>query len=261
MRRFLIASTALIALSLPSLAAAADASQTIGSMTRKDLEAFIKQYLMDNPDLITDAMQNMRKKQMEEMKAKAEKSLKRNQAALNNDPASPSIGDPKKTDVTVVEFFDYHCGYCKHMLPVISKIMKEDPKVRFVFKEFPILSEDSVTASKAALAVWNLDKTKYFDYYTELMKYTGRFDEKTVLEFAAKYGISKDKMLKEMESDAVKDQLKKNRELAMDMEIRGTPAFIAGENFIPGAVDEDQLRDMIKAAREGKKLPTPTDGM
>lgn len=256
-RHVLVASTALLAFNLPAAAFAADdASKPIGTMTHKDLEAFIKQYLIENPELIADSMQNVRKKQMEEMKLKGEKALKRNNDALTKDPSSPSIG-PKDADVTVIEFFDYHCGYCKHMLPAITKIMKEDPKVRFVFKEFPILSEDSVAAAKAALAVWKISPDKYMDFHAELMKYTGRYDEKTLSDFAGKLGISKEKLQQAIDSEAVKQALKKNRELAMDMEIHGTPAFVIGDNFMPGALEEDQLKEAIKAAREGKKLAAP----
>lgn len=259
LRHVLVVSTALVTSSLPAAAHAQEkASQTIGGMTQKDLEAFIKKYLTENPELVADAMQNLRKRQMEEMKLKAEKSLKRNMEALTKDPSSPSVG-PKDADVTVVEFFDYHCGYCKHMLPAITKIMKEDPKVRFVFKEFPILSEDSALAAKAALAVYKLAPGKYMDFHAELMKYNGKYDEKTLGDFAGKLGINKEKLKEVMDSDEVKAALKKTRELALDLEIRGTPAFVIGENFMPGAIDEDQMRDAIKAAREGRKIEIPRE--
>jgi len=244
------------ALSLSVSAFAAD-TDTISNMTKKDLEAHIKEFLFNNPEVITEAIQNMRQQEMKNMKLRAEKALERNKNKLINDTSSPSLGDPKKTDVTVVEFFDYHCGYCKHMLPAIKKIMKEDPKVRFVFKDLPILSEDSIYAAKIALAVWNVAPEKYFDYHTALMEHKGQYNENMLLDTAAKLGIPKAKVREVADSEVVKEALKNNRAIALDMEIRGTPAFIIGDNFLPGAIDEDLMKQAISAARKGEKLKLP----
>lgn len=238
------------ALCLPAMAA----DETIGNMTKKELDAYIKDFLFNNPQVITDSMKYMREQEMKDMKLRAEKALERNKKNLENDPSSPSVGDASKADVTVVEFFDYHCGYCKHMLPVVKKIMEEDPKVRFVFKDLPILSEDSMAAAKAAMAVWTINPDKYFDYHTALMKHKGRFDENMLLDTAARLGMSKGEVRAAMASEKVKDALRANRDIAMDMEIRGTPAFVIGDSFLPGAIDEDMMKQAIEATRKGKKI-------
>jgi protein-disulfide isomerase len=233
----------------PAAIAPATANQPV---MRSELPALVREVLLNDPDIIKDAAQKLREKKDAEAKKKALDTLTKRKDDLFNDPATPSVGDAKTADVTVVEFFDYHCGYCKHMLPVVAQIMKEDPKVRFVFKEYPILSEDSVTAARAALAVNNIAKDKYFDFHAALMKQEGKFDEKAIMAIAKKLGINGDKLKAEMKKDAISTALDKNRELGAELGVNGTPALVVGNEFVPGAISTEDLQKLIAKERIGK---------
>ncbi len=222
-------------------------------VTRQELPALIKETLMNDPDIIMQAIQKLREKQAEEAKQKASEVLTKRKDDLLNDASSPSIGDAKTADVTVVEFFDYHCGYCRRMMTDLTKIISEDKKLRVVFKEFPILGEDSVAASRMSLAVSRLAKDKYFEFHSALMKHEGKFDEKSMLEIAKKLGINGEKLKAEAAKPEITAILDKNRALGEDMGIRGTPAFVIGNEFTPGAMGYDDLKKAIDAARGGKK--------
>lgn len=238
--------------------AAAPVSGNAGAaVTRAELPALVKETLMNNPEIIMEAVKKMREKQEAEGKKKAAEGLAKYKADLFSNAELPSVG-PKDADVTVVEFFDYHCGYCKHMLPVVNQALAEDKKVRFVFVEFPILSEDSVTAARAAIAVNRIAKDKYFDFHQALMKSSSKFDEKMLLDAAKKLGIDSTKLKAEMAKPEITAMLDKNREIAGALNITGTPAIILGDEIAPGAVPYDTLKKMIAAVRSGKK---PSDAM
>lgn len=239
----------------PSFAAdkpAAAAPAAPSSINKEEMGAFIRSYLMENPEIISDALEALKKKEMENMKVESGKAIKDNFAALTQNPDVPSVGNPK-ADITVVEFFDYHCGYCKHMLPTIQEVMKKDPNVRFVFQEFPILSDDSKEAAKAALAAWKIAPKKYFEYHTALMKMTGKFDKDALAAAAEKVGIDGNKLKEEMAKPAIEEQLNKTRALATKLQVRGTPAIVVGSEFAPGAIDTQELERLIQAARDAKK--------
>lgn len=226
-------------------------------VSRQELPALVKEIILNDPDIVMQAIQKLREKQATEAKQKAAEALSKYKDELFNDAASPSIGDAKTADVTLVEFFDYHCGYCKHMLPDLAKLVKEDKKLRVVFREFPILGDDSVLAAKAALAVNRIAKDKYFDYHSVLMKTQGKFDEKALLDAAKKVGVNADKVKAEMAKPEVAAQIEKNREIAESLGIRGTPAIIIGNDFTPGALSYDDMKKAVEAARASKPAEAP----
>jgi len=232
----------------PTPAATTNASAPV---TRGEFTAMVRETLLNNPEIIMDAVKKMREKQEAETKKKAAEGLVKYKSDIF-DAESPSVG-AKDADVTIVEFFDYHCGYCKHLLPVVTQAINEDKKVRFIFKEFPILSEDSVTAARAALAVNRVAKDKYFDFHQALMKSNVKFDEKMLLETAKKLGIDTAKLKAEMGKPEITAILDKNREIAGTLNISGTPALIMGDEIAPGAVSYEELKSMIQAVRSGKK--------
>lgn len=249
------ATTAATAAAVPAtapVAAATPAPAAAAPVTHGELPALVEQILVENPDIVMKAAQKMREKQVADSKKQASQSLEQHKSDIYGDTTSPTIGDPKG-DVTVVEFFDYHCGYCKQMMPSLQQLAKDDKKVRIIFREFPILSEDSVTASRAALAVNNIAKDKYFDFHMALMKTTGKFDEKAIMAAAKKVGINTDKLKTEMASNDITAQLDKNRELGESLGIRGTPALIVDDQLVPGAMPYDDLKKMIEQIRSGKK--------
>lgn len=221
-------------------------------LTRAETEALIKQVIQDNPDLIMKSLEAYQMQQQAESMAKAVKTIAAKKEELTKRPGSPVMGNAKG-DVTLVEFFDYHCGYCKHFYPVLQKLMEDDKKVRIVMKEFPILSQDSELAAKAALAVNRLKPAKYADYHAALMKMNSQFTKENLAEKAAELGVDKEKLLKEMDSPEVFAELKANRELADAIGISGTPAMVIGNELIPGMADIKVLEDKLKKARENKQ--------
>jgi protein-disulfide isomerase len=221
-------------------------------LTSAEVEAIVKKVIADNPELIVKSLQAYEAKEHAETLSKATQNIKSSQDDLNHNPDSPSAGNPKG-DVTVVEFFDYHCGYCKRFFPALAKLMDEDKQIRIVFKEFPILAEDSATASKAALAVNSIDKKKYLAYHSALMQSSGSFTLDMLTEEANKLGISKAAFEKALKNPGIEKELDHNKELAQALGISGTPVIIVGTQFIPGAVGLDTLKEKIAAARKEAK--------
>lgn len=222
------------------------------TMSKSDVEAVIKQYLNDHPDVIVDALKKFQVQAEKEANKKAAAELTRSRSEIINGKYSPIAGNPKG-DVTVVEFFDYHCGYCKRMLPVVTDLMKDDGKVKMTFKEFPILAEDSELAAKASLAFSHLKPSKYFAYHTALMGMSGKFDEDKLIEEAKKLGADENDMKKEMKSDWIKTELRNNKELGEKLNVRGTPGFIIGDTMIPGAASLDDMKKAVSEARHASK--------
>ena len=233
-------------------------AQTSTAVTKADIPALVKEALMNDPEIIMQALEKLRVQKAEQAKKEAEDTLVKNSDAIYKNANIPSVG-PADADVSIVEFFDYHCGYCKHFLPELAKIMEEDKKLRVLFIDFPILSEDSVTAARAAIAVNRLDKSKYFDFHTALMKESGKYDEKKILEIAKKVGVKGD-LKAEMAKPEVTALLDSNRELAQKLQISGTPGLIVGKEVIPGALSYDELKNLIANLRNPKPAaaaPTP----
>lgn len=221
-------------------------------LTKAEVEAIVKQYIIDNPGLIIASVENYQKKKMAEDAEKASKNVIALEGDLQNDSFSPSIGNPKG-DVTIVEFFDYHCGYCKQFLPTITNEITKDPELKVVFKEFPILSEDSVLASRASLAVNSIDKTKYLPFHMALMKMSKAFTEENLTEKAKEVGISAAALKKAMENPEIDKELAKNADLAHALSVHGTPALVVGTEVVPGVIPADALEAKIAAARSKNK--------
>ena len=166
---------------------------------------------------------------------------------LLNDPASPVGGNPDG-DVTLVEFFDYQCPYCKTIFPSIQALLAEDRNLRYVFKEFPILGRASVFAARAALAARR--QGKYLEFHTALMPARGKLTETRVMRLAEKVGLDVDRLRRDMADGTIDDSIRRNRELARALDVNGTPAFVIGDTVVPGAVDIDTLRSLIARERQ-----------
>jgi len=196
------------------------------------------------PDASKDSTHRANEAKLQEEQAAS--AIKDNIAKLTSKD-SPSIG-PDDADVTIVEFFDYNCGYCKRALPDVQAIAASDKKVRFVFKEMPILGPTSGTAAQWALAAKRQDK--YFEYHTALMEFKGQKEEKQLAKIAKDLGLDVEKMKKDASSDEVQAEIDADVELARTIGINGTPAFIVEETLYPGYIGEDGMVQAIKEARE-----------
>jgi protein-disulfide isomerase len=255
MKRYL-SSTILSVLATSLLCASVATAQESAEakpLSKTDVEAIVKQVINNNPELIMGSLQKYQMKKQAEEASETEANIGKMQDKLVGEKNTPSIGNPKG-DVTVVEFFDYHCGYCKQFLPTITQLMADDHNLRLVFKEFPILSPDSALAAKAALAVNKIDKTKYLAFHTSLMKMSGTFTTENLTNKATEAGISKEAFEKTMKDPELDKEIEANRELANSLNIHGTPAIIVGNQFIPGVVPLSELKVQIAEARaEAKK--------
>ncbi|MEK6746554.1 MAG: DsbA family protein [Pseudomonadota bacterium] len=220
-------------------------------VTRDQLPALVKEVLLSDPTILTQVIEKMQENQANIMVANAKEAIAKNKKEIFSDPNSPVVGSAD-ADVTVVEFFDYHCGYCKQAFISLSKLMDSDKKIRVVFKEYPILSDNSRLASKAALAVNRIAKDKYFDFHKAMLNVNGMISESKILEEAKKLGISEDKMKKEISNPEIETILNKNKDLGTTIGAVGTPSIIIGDNFYPGAMSFEAMQKAVAEVRAAK---------
>ncbi|MBX2834730.1 MAG: DsbA family protein [Micavibrio sp.] len=244
----LLAATFLISLSAFGAGAMAE------EIKFKDKAAFekaVKQFLVENPQVVfEETLQSYRMQEERLQKEAAEAGIKKHLGYLTAKDA-PSIGaEAANADITVVEFFDYNCGYCKRALPAIQDIVESDDKVRVVLKEMAILGPTSETAALWSLAANNQDK--YFDYHVALMNHNGPKEEAELEKLAKSVGLDVEQMKKDATSDETKAILRKDMEVAQEIGAQGTPAFIIGTQFIPGYVDEERMKQIIAEERAKK---------
>ncbi len=216
---------------------------------KKALGEIIKDYLIKNPEILIDVQTALEAKLEKDQSEKLKNFMAQNAKDIYRNPESPVAGDPNG-DITVVEFFDYNCGYCKRGLPEVQKLIESDKKVRFVFKELPILSKGSEEAAKGALAAKL--QGKYWDYHQAMLSVKGQANEATALKTAEALGLDMAKFKTDMASNAVKTELEQDKELAKKMGINGTPHFLVGDKSIPGAPEDlhNQLEALVTDFRK-----------
>jgi len=206
----------------------------------------IRDYLMANPEVLVEAMQELERKQDSQRDTVAQKAIKENRAGLMSDPESPIVGNPNG-DVTIVEFSDYQCPYCKRAHTTVKSVLAADSKVKLIFKDLPILGEPSRIAALAALAA--RAQNKHLALHDALMEFSGKLDRDRIMEIAGSVGLDVARLQKDMDDPKLKEIIERNMALASALGVRGTPAFVIGNQFVPGAVDADTLKRMINDAR------------
>ena len=214
---------------------------------RKAIEAIIHDYLMQNPDVLIDALREAEAKANSEADVKATQVLRDRRHEVFDDPATPVGGNPQG-DVTVVEFFDYRCPYCKQVQPALQKLLDQDRKLRFVYKEFPVLGEQSDIAAHAALAARL--QGRYEAFHNAMMAAKGQITEDQVYRIAGSIGLDVDRLKRDMTDPEIDRALSANKSLAKALDLRGTPGFIIGDHIVPGAIDLDALKNMVADARK-----------
>ncbi len=246
-----LARSALLALACAVVAAVplgkVQAAETMTPAQRHDVEAIVHDYLLQHPDVLIAALRAAEDKLSADKDAKATQSVAQNRREIFDDPATPVAGDPHGT-ATIVEFFDYRCPYCKQVQPALAALLKQDPKLRLVYKEFPILGPVSETAAHAALAA--RQQGKYDAFHAAMMAARGNITDDTVYQVAASVGLDVGRLERDMASPEVAQQLKANLALADELDIHGTPAFIVGDHVVPGAVDLAALKTMVADSRK-----------
>lgn len=208
-------------------------------LKKDEINSIIKNFILKNPQVLEKSLQNLN---LERSKLNFKLAL----TDLKKIP-NPSLKNAN-TDLTIYEFFDYNCGYCKSVVKTIMDVLSEDKKVNFVFVEFPILSQQSYFAAKAALASKNQDL--YNKFHLSLMTIKGRVNEEKVFSTAKEIGLDIDQLKIDMNNPEIEQQLAKNREIAKLLNLNGTPAFIIGDIIYPGALNLNKLKEIIKQFRE-----------
>jgi protein-disulfide isomerase len=230
-------------------APASSAATGFSSEQKKEIEQIIKSYLVSNPEIFLEAQTALEAKMEKEQAEKLKTAIAENAREIYRDPNADIAGNPNG-DITVVEFFDYNCGYCKRGLHDIVKLVETDPKVRVVFKELPILSKGSEEASRVAIAAGK--QGKYWEVHRAMLEAKGVMNEANALAIAGKLGLDIDKLKKDMASPEVEAEIKKSEALAKKMGVNGTPHFLVGDRAIPGAPEDlyDQLEKHVTELRK-----------
>ncbi|PJG57488.1 DsbA family protein [Aeromonas cavernicola] len=223
-------------------------------LTKSDVEQIVREYLVNNPEILVEMSNALRAKQASEQ-ADNDKALIKAHAKPLFGSDDPQAGNPKGS-LTVVEFFDYNCGYCKRAHPLISQLLSEDKDIRYIYKQFPILTETSHYAARAALAVQLGQPDKYKAFHEALYAHKGALaDEAQVKQIAATAGVDWNKVEASLKDGRIDQNLATNRALAESMAISGTPAFIIGDQILRGAPrDLASLKGFIKDVRAGKSI-------
>ena len=219
------------------------------SSQKSEIEGLIDRYLYENPHVIVKAIQNLQRQEDKKRHRQAAQNLARHRQQLIDSPASPFVGK-RNASITVVEFFDYRCLYCKRMLPAIERLLREDADVRYVFKEHPILSSESRIAASAALAAWNTDSDRYYNLHRGLMGARSKLTRDRIFEIAHKAGYDVVRLQDAMQAPEVESEILANARLAQQVGITGTPGFIIGERIVQGAINYDTIKKIIAAARD-----------
>ena len=240
---------AAIMLALP--AATPTWAQTFSADQRQEIEGIVKNYLLQHPEVMQDVMAELEKHQKAAEAEKNRAAVVDNNATIFSSPHQVVLGNPQG-NVTMVEFFDYNCGYCKHALSDMLTLLKTDPNLKFVLKEFPVLGEGSVEAAHVAVAARMQDVTgkKYIEFHQKLLGGRGPADKARALAAAKEVGFDMARIEKDMVSDEAKKTIDENLKLADLIGVNGTPSYVVGDEVVVGAIGLDALKEKIAAERK-----------
>jgi len=225
----------------------------LSASQRGEVERIVREYLIAHPEVIQDAMVELEKRQSAADAEKHKAAVKQYSQSLFTSPRQVVLGNPNG-NVTFVEFFDYNCGYCKRAMDDMLTLMKDDPKLKVVLKEFPVLGPGSVEAAQVAVAVHLQDKTgkKYLEFHQKLLGGRGQADKARALAVAKDIGMDMARLDKDLSNPEVKATLQESFKLAEALGLNGTPSYVIGDNVVVGAVGLDALREKVNTSRCGK---------
>jgi protein-disulfide isomerase len=220
-----------------------------GSSGQTRIERTVRDYLTKNPEVLVEMTNELDKRQAAEQEAQQKKAISENADAIFRSPVSHVAGNPNG-DVSLVEFFDYNCGYCRKAMPDVVKLVNDDGKIRLVLKELPIFGEDSEAAAKLALA--SNKQGKYFEMHQKLFSEPGKADNEKALRVAKELGLDVDQLQKDAEDPDIKKGLDQAKELAQKLNLQGTPLYLIGDRVLPGAPDDlfDELKAKVAEVRK-----------
>ena len=242
---FAVAASLALAAAVPAVAESFSADQ------REEIAKIIKDYLLTHPEVMQDVMTELDKRQQAADAEKHRTAIVENKATLFSSPHQVVLGNPQGS-VTMVEFFDYNCGYCNRAMSDMLTLIKTDGNLKFVLKEFPVLGEGSVEAARVAVAARMQDATgkKYVEFHQKLLGGRGGADKARALAVAREVGLDMSRLERDMGSDEVKQTIEENMKLAEALGVSGTPSYVVGEEVVVGAVGLDALREKIGAERK-----------
>ncbi len=241
----------LIAAALAVASPAVATAQTFSADQRQEIGTIVKEYLLAHPEVMQDVMTELEKRQQAADAEKHRSAVAQNNATLFSSPHQVVLGNPHG-NVTMVEFFDYNCGYCKRALPDMLTLLKTNPDLKFVLKEFPVLGEGSVEAAHVAVAARMQDVTgkKYIEFHQKLLGGRGPADKARALAVAKDVGFDMARIEKDMGSDEVKKTIDESMKLAEALGVNGTPSYVVGDEVVVGAVGLDALKEKLAAERK-----------
>ena len=244
-RRTSVVAGLIIAL-VVGLCVAVRAGEAPDASRRQEIEKIIREYLLAHPEVVTEALQEAERREQEAQRKRAAEAIRAHLAELTQDPGSPVGGNPQGR-VTIVEFFDYQCGYCKREAVELKTLLQTDSDIRLVYKDLPILGPASVFAARAALAAQK--QGKHEALHAALMAASQKLTDQEVLRIVAQVGLDAAKLEKDMADPSVSQALDRNFRLQRALNIQGTPALIVGTELIPGAASLETLKALVARAR------------
>ena len=235
---------------VPQASGPATAEPTFSPSQRAEILRILRDAQRDDPSILREALSGLDDADRRDRAAALRASIASNASALFQDATDPAKGNPRG-DVTIVEFFDARCGYCKQMQPAMDALLRRDPNVRVVLKDLPILGPASVLASRALLAAHR--QGKYAPLYDALMTLRGDPTEAVLRQQAERAGLDWSRLRRDMEDPAVQARIDRNLALAQSLGIEGTPALVVGETLVPGAIDLPALERLVAEARAARR--------
>ena len=215
------------------------------SLSENDIKKLALEAILENPQIVMDAINLLRDLDEANKETSKKQAYLNNKEILTTDVNAPSYGSPD-ADITIVEFFDYNCGYCKKVYPTILKLNKEFENVKIVFKEMPILGAPSLVKSKVSLAAFHVKPEKYIEAHGKIMNHRGQLNTvEDVANLLQSLGYDKDELIKKAESEMIANALEENKKLAFKLQVSGTPAFIVEDEFVDGAISFDGLKALV----------------
>jgi protein-disulfide isomerase len=221
-------------------------AQGLSAEQRAEVLALLRHALREDPTILRDALAGLEAAERRERAEASRAAIAQHGAALFNDAADPQRGNPRG-DVTIVEFFDARCGYCKQMHPAMEALLSRDSQVRVVMKDLPILGPNSVLAARALLAAQR--QGRYAAFQDALLSLRGEPTEAVLRQQAERVGLDWARLRREMEEPAIQRRIDGNLRLAQALGIEGTPAIVIGQTLVPGAVDLPTLERLVAEAR------------
>jgi protein-disulfide isomerase len=216
------------------------------SLTPQQVETLIGQYLKDHPDMVVEAIREAQARAEQAKASESAAQLVDLKTSIFDNPADPVFGNPKG-DVSLVEFFDYRCPYCKRVTPDVDALLAEDGSLKVVLKEYPILGPESLYAAKLAYAAFR--QGRYREMHNALMSHRGDYGEATLLDMARGLGLDVQRLKSDLADPAIAGQVQANLDLGRALGIGGTPAFVIGRKVVPGAISRDEMKKLIAQAR------------